>query len=600
LGVLNARSFHSETGEAAAGESASTMHALYQRLKELDPNTFEKLVFHLLKERHLGIEIRHVEGGGGDQGIDSFSGDLDGDLVIWQAKGFANGVGKSQKEQIRKSLRQALKHWKPRQWILCVSVDLDTKAHRWFEKLAKSYASQLDIGLLDASQIVHELIHRRAIREAFFPHAILDTLELRQVLAKTGELTTDELATVTAENVDQYLERLKARDARITHQIVFSGNGQPSTPDTLPGLLASVSDGTKTIQVFARDTEALRLNPLKATFSIKGTGVQKFEEFIKTGKAQDLVAGELLTFSSDLSFLLPAEHHLAPESLQMHIGPSPTAERVRVPLRVTFGRSDTAVVFDYIEFRVARVGSEEIELVSTADLPFQMALIFGPPNLSRGKVDFTYTFAGADIRAIRKFMDAIDALRADGYVELYNLETGSRLTHGEMSGGMLEEWDTGFRRLVKDAVAVSEHYGVKLRYRKPEIADFHTLEQLVGLIEGLSLPAVDVTLQLKKITETDSGVYDAMRNAAAYRLLAPRLEPTPVLFGVPVPTGPVVWDMPEAIVEDLDEAYQRISRAAVGEGFAVKLILSAPVRVRAGGKRAAVSGDEENSLRHSP
>lgn len=32
------------------------MHPLYQRLKELDANDFEKLVFHLLKERHPGVE----------------------------------------------------------------------------------------------------------------------------------------------------------------------------------------------------------------------------------------------------------------------------------------------------------------------------------------------------------------------------------------------------------------------------------------------------------------------------------------------------------------------------------------------------------------
>jgi hypothetical protein len=569
------------------------MHALYQRLKELDANTFERLVFHLLKERHPGVDIRHVEGAGGDQGIDSFAGDLGGDVVIWQAKSFPNGVGKSQKEQIRKSLLEALKHSNPGQWILCVSVDLDTKTHRWFEKFAKSHASRVDVGLLDGGQIVHELIHRRAIREAFFPQAMMDTFELRQVLAKTGELTTEELATVTAENVDQYLERLKDRDARFTYQVLFSGNGQPSAPDTLPGLLASVSDGAKTIQVFARDIEALRLNPVKASFSIKGSGVQKFEEFIRTGKPQDLVGGELLTFSSDLAFLLPADQ-LAPGSLKMHIGPSITAERVRVPLRVTFGRGCAAVAYEYLAFDIARAGTEEIEMVSAGDLPFEMSVVFGPPNFTRGKVNFSYTFAGADLHAIAKFMAAIDVLRTDASVELYNLETASRLTRGEMSAGTLEEWDTGYRRLVKDALAVCEHYGVQLRYRKPEPADLQTLEYLVALIDGLSLPATDLTLQLTKISDTDPGVYDLMRNIAAYRLIAPRLNPVPVLFGVPVPTGPVVWDIPEATAEDPDAAYRLISEASIGDRLGVTLKLLAPVRVRAAGIRNAVPDEEQS------
>src|ERR1035441_1429706 len=53
------------------------MRSLYQRLKELDPVTFERLCYHLLKEQYPTTDIRHVEGGGGDEGLDLFTGDLD-------------------------------------------------------------------------------------------------------------------------------------------------------------------------------------------------------------------------------------------------------------------------------------------------------------------------------------------------------------------------------------------------------------------------------------------------------------------------------------------------------------------------------------------
>jgi hypothetical protein len=46
---------------------------------------------------------------------------------------------------------------------------------------------------------------------------------------------------------------------------------------------------------------------VKATFTLKGSGVDKFQEFIRTGKAQDFAVGELATFSSDLSFLMPSD-----------------------------------------------------------------------------------------------------------------------------------------------------------------------------------------------------------------------------------------------------------------------------------------------------
>jgi hypothetical protein len=190
--------------------------------------------------------------------------------------------------------------------------------------------------------------------------------------------------------------------------------------------------------------------------------------------------------------------------------------------------------------------------------------------------------------AIQKLMNAIDALRVDGVLELYNLERGSRLSKGEMKGAALEEWDNGFQKLVDHALAISEHYGIQLRYRKPELADLQTLAHLYALIGGLPLPATDLTLNLVKITGATTETYESMKNPAAYRLAAPCLEPVPVLFGVAVPTGTVVWDIPEATVEEPEATFQRISKASVGDRFEVKLKLSAPVRIRAGGRRSRV------------
>jgi hypothetical protein len=56
--------------------------ALYQRLKELDRDQFEKLCFHLLKAKYPLANVRHVEGKAGDEGIDSYAGRFDGKLVI--------------------------------------------------------------------------------------------------------------------------------------------------------------------------------------------------------------------------------------------------------------------------------------------------------------------------------------------------------------------------------------------------------------------------------------------------------------------------------------------------------------------------------------
>ena len=145
------------------------MNALYQRLKELDRDSFERLCFHLLKERHPGADVKRVEGAAGDEGADTFTGELASGPIVWQAKAFPNGVGKSQKGQVRDSLKRAVAKLKPRHWVLCLSIDMDIRAHRWWEKLKKSNANRLQLGLWQASDIIAELAHRKTICELFFP-----------------------------------------------------------------------------------------------------------------------------------------------------------------------------------------------------------------------------------------------------------------------------------------------------------------------------------------------------------------------------------------------------------------------------------------------
>jgi hypothetical protein len=150
------------------------MRALLQRIKELDRHTFEDFCFHLLKEMYPNASVRKVHGAAGDEGVDIFAGEWDSSSVVWQCKSFPNGVGASQKEQIRDSLRRVMDAVKPRLWVLILSVDLDAKTHRWWEKFKASYADRVTLELVSASDLVHQLIYRRTLGEAFFPAAIMD------------------------------------------------------------------------------------------------------------------------------------------------------------------------------------------------------------------------------------------------------------------------------------------------------------------------------------------------------------------------------------------------------------------------------------------
>lgn len=80
----------------------------------------------------------------GDWGIDTFVGSLVDKISIWQSKYFADGIGKSQRDQVRESLQSAMKHARENgyvveNWTLCVPVDLDGPERQWWDGRCRAW-----------------------------------------------------------------------------------------------------------------------------------------------------------------------------------------------------------------------------------------------------------------------------------------------------------------------------------------------------------------------------------------------------------------------------------------------------------------------------
>src|SRR5687768_4886587 len=82
---------------------------------------FAQLVTHCVRTTYPAAQA--VRADPGDEGLDTFVGDFQGDLRVWQAKYFCNGIHSSQKNQIRTSWKTCLNS--PRfsrvvSWTLCL------------------------------------------------------------------------------------------------------------------------------------------------------------------------------------------------------------------------------------------------------------------------------------------------------------------------------------------------------------------------------------------------------------------------------------------------------------------------------------------------
>jgi len=559
------------------------MDSLYQRLKEMDSDTFQRFCFQLLKERHLGQELRHVEGASGDEGLDLFAGELSGKPVIWQCKAFPNGVGKSQKDQIRKSLRTALKHFSPAYWILCLSVDLDTKTSRWFENLKKSYESKVRIGKMFASDIVNELLHRRTLRNHFFPNASIDVIELKRLAARTGDMSAEELERVTDANLEDTIERWKDRDARFSYQIVFDGDlGPPISRHQLqPGLIMSIRQGDKTVNVFARDAASLNASPPRFSTVFKGSGIKKYEEFIKTGAAQEFETDEIGPIKSDWPLLSDVSNVGGTYKLSLAMSPVVANSKRAVCVDFIRKNSTETVRYDLMQLCPVRMGKEEFEIsLSSKNVPFKLSLVL--PTRREGDATFTVEndWTQGDPKAIKKALDAFSLLRPSGTIHIFDLETEKHLLDAGFNLPDETPQQVARRSFVNDVVTIADQFRVNLKLPdKVSREDFEAIYLLKQYMENGAVELDDISIVILKSEQNrDLLPQQFASGKAVFRFENVQPKSPLRLFGIDVNTGPVVVEG-EVEVKDLTATLQSFEEAAMGAGVRMSFKPLAPVRV---------------------
>lgn len=554
------------------------MDRLHQAIRDLDPDGFQKLCFHIQKERLMGTELRLVEGESGDEGLDLFCGDLSDGPIVFQCKSFRRGVGESQKEQIRASLRTAVRKLKPSRWILCVSIDLDPKAFRWFQRLQESYAGRTEVGLWQASDIAHELLHRREVREHFFPHVELDVSELRKLVARTGELSHEELEALTEQNLSEFIGRLKARDARFDYEIIFRPNGEPPPAVPRAGLMASIRTGSRTLNVLARDFEALRIKPPQLRFKFNASAAKKLDLFRRTGKAQEFTNEEIVHFETDW----PMFEEFRPSSkFRLLLQVSEAQLNRRLKCQVVFGEGSDRVEYKLIEFKPVRVGVDEIEIESVSEnIAFQLNVVLPFAIESESTLHLLEKFQNRDVKDVAKFFNALHVLRKTERLSLYELEQDVQLFSAELKLEAETTNESWLRLLANDLAAVSKFFKVPLLFpeKHPSANDLQSLLLLRNAASGV-IDATNVGADLVKGHGNENTAPELLSNATgAFRFEYPFLSPKPILFDKEFDTGPCAITIEKGILENPQQVIESFRAARINDSVHLSIKPLTPIK----------------------
>lgn len=526
------------------------MDVLAVALRSLDPIAFEQLVTALLKARYPELDIRHIDGQGGDGGADILCEDPVDGRTIWECKAFRNGVKNSQKEQIKNSLKTAYRNYAPRKWILCLTVDLDPAAFRWWQNLRKSYESKVELELLPASDLVQHLTYHNSVRERFFPW-IQNVPAGREATAKSDTLTDEQLRDLNDQNLDAYLARLEKTDPRFSYEVSVARNQQPSAP---PGdALFSIRHKNRSIHVKARDRDAIAKCPPVFEFTVKERANDKVLEATRTGRPARLTSEELGSFNSSFDFL----HGRGPIALiRMEITPQKPSDAL--PLRVTFGSGAGAIVYDYILFEVARAGTEEYVLESKTPLPFAMSIVC---QTGVGTLNFEEKCSGHNVERAARMATAIVTAISEGVIDFFHLEEQKRFFKASL-GGPIPDWLAKTRAFLEATSQIAQAYGADLTL-PAAVSEQDRLG--LALLENLRTEGLLVDVHSVTISKGDvllDEVPDPVR--LTIDIQQPEFAVPIVVFGERIHTGPVHCHAEDAQIRDRDEYLEFMSRAPIG------------------------------------
>lgn len=190
---------------------------------------FEEMVVQL-----VGIEypqVQNLRPLPGDWGIDGYIGDLDNVVSVWQAKYFIDKFDTSQKKQIKESVTNLLtkaseKGFTVSAWTLCVPVDLEPDAMKWWGQLRRSMKREhtLVCELWSATQLTRRLLRQSSegVRRYYFPTAN-DQPQLREINELpdsdsyndslfVAQLRAAQIGQIEAAKVEFYNAEILARD----------------------------------------------------------------------------------------------------------------------------------------------------------------------------------------------------------------------------------------------------------------------------------------------------------------------------------------------------------------------------------------------------
>jgi hypothetical protein len=398
----------------------------------------------------------------------------------------------------------------------------------------------------------------------------------RQIIevVKPELLRTQETISRAARIAARLQEDIRATDDRLRAEVVFSptvnADFNEIAATAKPGVIASVIQDGVRVDIFAKDPAAYNRAPFGGKLRLKQEAAKKLELARKTGETVRISPEQLPQFSFDLfSKLFPG----LTTAGTLIVSTPASIKLKKIATRVSFVSGSERMDYDFVEFGIDHIGSEEIGLVSRSPLPLKLTLNCHVPQKS-ADINFELSCFGYEIGAIYKAHTALRLLAEGAQISITELVSGREIFNFTMAETPAVE-NGALTQFIEAVHIVSVVFGEPIKWSRQEFNedDYISAQALAEIARkgAVELPLRSVSAILPKsnvealaeIIKRGAGIKSAGANFTANRIFETELDPGPY----------VAYIAPSEIVSSTDVGPELV-RVEIGTNRPVVFVFS--------------------------
>lgn len=403
-----------------------------------------------------------IEASPGDEAMDAFEGIIDEEVEhIWQFKHFPHGIGRCQRDQIRRSLKDAIQRHKPKKWTLLTSTDLGPETIRWLKKQKQDF-QEVEIDVIAGTRIRELLVKHQGIRKQYFPLQDEKTDALMRLIAP--DASGDLPKAAIFRNVRNDVTILNDNSPYFKYTFSFNENGTRISVEPRTSQASGMAMARMTLEFPNDDAEAT-------------AALERYMADVEAGRPV-VVSGRYVTIQESVF-----DEFMEKGRQIRELRIIPKLPDIRLPTRIHVSQAELRASIAFVDLRLSRRAKKELEFsnATQTDTPFRVRVTTREESPATLEVCLT-DVAGlrpSDVIEFERFLDIMG--RSGAQVTLESLSTHTTITSLiEVAG---EEIPQGRLRFYEDLLLIENDLDPDL-ILPAEIAE-SDLNSVLGIARAL-------------------------------------------------------------------------------------------------------------------